>query len=372
MSDHDARTLSPVWWEDDALKLIDQTRLPWEERVLTLTSAEAVAEAIRAMRVRGAPAIGVAAAYGVVLGVRAHPARSPRELTSSFERTCGLLAGTRPTAVNLGWALERQRRALERAIARGLAPDEVVHALLEEAHRLRAEDIEANQKLGAHGAALLPPGARVLTHCNAGALATAGYGTALGVVRAAWAQGRLGKVWVDETRPLLQGARLTAWELRREGIPHEIIVDGAAGALMARGLVDAVVTGADRVAANGDVANKIGTYPLAVLARRHGIPFYVALPTSTLDPKAPDGRAIPIEERDPAEVLGCAGRPVAPEGSSAKNLAFDVTPHELVTALITEVGVLRPPFERAIQEALARPEAVYNRNHNHNRNRVRA
>lgn len=351
--------LSPAWWEDDALKLIDQTRLPWEERVLSPQDIEAVANAIKRLVVRGAPAIGVAAAYGIVLGVRG--SQSVRELQGRFEQAYALLGGTRPTAVNLHWALERQRSTLERALAQGKSPDEIVQELLEEAHRLREEDLEANRKLGAYGAALLEDGSQVLTHCNAGALATAGYGTALGVIRAAWGQGKLKKVWVDETRPLLQGARLTAWELQREGIPYEIIVDGAAGALMAKGLVDAVITGADRVAANGDVANKIGTYTLAVLAKRHNVPFYVALPTSTIDPEILSGSAIPIEERDPEEVLSCAGRPIAPEGSSAKNFAFDVTPHELIAAIITEVGVLKPPYERSIREALKLPEAVYNR-----------
>ncbi len=352
--------LTPVWWEDSQLKLLDQTLLPHEERVLSLTRVEEVAEAIRRLAVRGAPAIGVAAAYGLVLGVRS--ASSTEALRRRFDEAYKLLLSTRPTAVNLRWALERQRRVLDRALSHLEAqdlPPKVVEALLEEAHKIREEDIQANRRLGAYGAELLPEGARVLTHCNAGALATAGYGTALGVIRAAWERGKLDKVWVDETRPLLQGARLTAWELAKEGIPYEILVDGAAGALMARGLVDAVITGADRVAANGDVANKIGTYALAVLSRRHGIPFYVALPTSTIDSQIPNGDEIPIEERDPEEVLSVAGQRVAPAGASARNYAFDVTPHELVTALITEVGVLRPPFPPSIEKALAHPEAVH-------------
>lgn len=349
--------LSPVGWEDFQLKLLDQTLLPHEERVLSLSRVEEVAEAIRRLAVRGAPAIGVAAAYGLVLGVR--DARSPEELKERFESACELLRSTRPTAVNLHWALQRQRRVFQEALARGLPPEEIANALLEEAHTIRQEDVKANRLLGEHGAQLLSKGARVLTHCNAGALATAGYGTALGVVRAAWTQGKLQKVWVDETRPLLQGARLTAWELQKEGIPYEIVVDGAAGALMARGLVDAVITGADRVAANGDVANKIGTYALAVLAHRHKIPFYVALPTSTIDPKIPEGSAVPIEERDPEEVLAILGCRVAPQGTAARNYAFDITPHDLVTAIITEVGVLRPPFTESIPRALSHPEAVH-------------
>jgi methylthioribose-1-phosphate isomerase len=348
--------ITPVWWEND-LRLLDQTLLPSEERVLSLARVEDVADAIRRLAVRGAPAIGVTVAYGLVLGVRG--SHSHDDLKRRFEGAYTLLERTRPTAVNLIWALERQQRVFEGALAQGQSADEIVRALLEDAHRIREEDIEANRRLGAHGAALLNDGDRVLTHCNAGALATAGYGTALGVIRAAWEQGKRLPVWVDETRPLLQGARLTAWELQKEGIPYEIIVDGAAGALMAQGVIDAVITGADRVAANGDVANKIGTYALAVLAASHEIPFYVALPTSTIDPGISDGSTIPIEERDPSEVTNCSTASIAPEGAKAKNMAFDVTPHELVTALITEVGVLRPPYERAIREALASPESVY-------------
>ena len=353
--------ITPVWWADNELKLLDQTRLPWEERVLSLTRVEDVANAIKRLAVRGAPAIGVAVAYGLVLGVCSSHSRD--DLKRRFEGAYALLKRTRPTAVNLIWALERQQRVFEGALAQGQSADEIVQALLEEAHCIREEDIEANRRLGTHGAALLNDGDRVLTHCNAGALATAGYGTALGVIRAAWEQGKTLTVWVDETRPLLQGARLTAWELQKEGIPYEIIVDGAAGALMARGLVDVVITGADRVVANGDIANKIGTYALAVLAHHHGIPFYVALPTSTIDPQISEGSAIPIEERDPSEVTNCYNVSIAPEGAQAKNIAFDVTPHELVTALITEVGVLRPPYERAIREALASPQSVYRHVH---------
>jgi methylthioribose-1-phosphate isomerase len=357
----DSDVLSPIWWEDDSLKLLDQTLLPNEERVLSLTRVEDVADAIKRLAVRGAPAIGVTVAYGLVLGVRG--SHSLDDLKRRFEEACTLLGATRPTAVNLIWALKRQRRVFESALAQGQSADEIVQALLEEAHRIRDEDIEANRRLGTHGAALLKDGDRVLTHCNAGALATAGYGTALGVIRAAWEQGKRLTVWVDETRPLLQGARLTAWELQKEGIPYEIIVDGAAGALMAQGLVDAVITGADRVAANGDMANKIGTYALAVLAHHHGIPFYVALPTSTIDPGIPGGSAIPIEERDPSEVTSCYSVSIAPEGAQAKNMAFDVTPHELAMALITEAGVLRAPYEPAIREALASPESVYRHVH---------
>ncbi len=350
-----AKMLSPVWWEDGELVLIDQRRLPWEYRLLRLRRVEEVADAIRHLAVRGAPAIGVAAAYGVVLGVR--EARHETELIAQFSQTVEQLQASRPTAANLKWALERQRRVLEAKL--GGERESVVQALLSEAHRIRQEDIEANLRLGEYGAQLLRDGDRVLTHCNTGALATAGWGTALGVIRSAFSQGKRLKVWVDETRPLLQGARLTAWELQQEGIPYEIIVDGAAGALMARGLVDVVITGADRVAANGDTANKIGTYPLAVLSHRHGIPFYVALPTSTIDPEIPDGETIPVEERHPDEITNVYGMQMAPEGAAAKNFAFDVTPHELICAIITETGVLRPPYESSIREALRSSWAIH-------------
>jgi methylthioribose-1-phosphate isomerase len=289
---------------------------------LRCETPEQVADAIRSLAVRGAPAIGIAAAYGMALA-------------SSPAAAAKLLRGARPTAVNLGWAVER-------ALAAGDP--------LELARRIHSEQRAADRELARLGAELFSAGDRALTHCNAGALATGGYGTAGGILRAAWERGRLEQVWVDETRPLLQGARLTAWELGRAGIPPRVIADSSAGVLMARGLVDRVVVGADRVAANGDVANKVGTYPLAVLAARHEIPFYVAAPLSTLDPATATGAGIPIEQRDPAEVLGSA----APEGSDALNLAFDVTPAELVGALVTEAGVLHPPFQDSIARAVSR------------------
>jgi len=310
--------IEPVRWADGALELLDQTRLPAEEAWLRCTTPEEVADAIRRLAVRGAPAIGVAAAYGLAL--------APDRLEEAAE----LLGSTRPTAVNLRWALER-------CLAAG--------DVLEEARAIHREQQAADRALAEHGAALFGEGDRVLTHCNTGALATAGIGTALGIVRAAWEAGRVREVWVDETRPLLQGARLTAWELQRLGIPHHVVCDAAAGSLMARGLVDRVVVGADRIAANGDVANKIGTYALAVLARHHGIPFVVAAPRSTFDPRTPTGAEIPIEERDPAEVTAHA---------EAANPAFDVTPAELVDAIVCEAGVLRPPYPEAIADALAR------------------
>jgi methylthioribose-1-phosphate isomerase len=334
--------ITPVRWEDGRLVLIDQTRLPAEQLERTCTTWPEVAEAIRSLVVRGAPAIGVAAAFGVVLAARASRARDRAALQADLEEATKGLAATRPTAVNLFWALDRMRRTAE------AAPDLPVAALadrlLVEAQAILAEDLAANRAMGAHGAALVPSGARVLTHCNAGALATAGYGTALGVIRAAHELGRLALVWVDETRPVMQGSRLTAWELATEGIPHRLISDVAAGFVMKRGEVDLVVTGADRIAANGDTANKIGTYSVAVLARHHGIPFYVAAPCSTIDPSIPTGEAIVIEERAAAEVRGVGGRQTAPAASPVFNPAFDVTPAELITAIVTERGVVRPPY----------------------------
>jgi len=334
--------ITPVRWADDALVLLDQTRLPVEEVERRYARWEDVADAIRTLVVRGAPAIGVAAAYGVALAARASRATTFDGLLADLETAGKGLAATRPTAVNLFWALERVQRVAR--AARALPLPEVRARLLAEAHAIRAEDIAANRAMGAHGAALVPAGARILTHCNAGALATAGYGTALGVVRAAHAAGRVALVWVDETRPVMQGSRLTAWECVREGIPHRLISDVAAASVMARGQVDLVVTGADRIAANGDTANKIGTYGLAVLARHHGVPFYVAAPFSTIDPALPSGASIPIEERDPAEVRRVGAQPTAPAESPVYNPAFDVTPAELITAIVTERGVLRPPY----------------------------
>ncbi len=303
---------------------------------------EDVADAIRTLVVRGAPAIGVAAAFGVVLAARASVATSFEMLMADLEVSFKGLASTRPTAVNLFWALDRMRRTGE---ALGDRPLEVVRArLLAEAQAILDEDLAANRALGEHGAALVPPRARILTHCNAGALATAGYGTALGVVRSAHAQGKVALLWVDETRPVMQGSRLTAWECVREGIPHRLIADVVAASLMGRGQVDLVVTGADRIAANGDTANKIGTYALAVLAKHHGLPFYVAAPFSTIDPTLPAGGQIPIEERDAQEVRHVGGHATAPESSPVFNPAFDVTPAPLISAIITERGVFRPPY----------------------------
>jgi methylthioribose-1-phosphate isomerase len=317
----------------DEVRLLDQRLLPGEETWLALTSADEVAGAIRTLAVRGAPAIGVAAAYG--LAVEARRGASPERLRAAAE----LLARARPTAVNLEWAVRRMSRRIGGPAG----------AVLAEAHAIRDEDEAACRRIGALGAPLLPPEARVLTHCNAGALATAAYGTALGIVRAAREAGRLEHVFADETRPFFQGARLTAWELQRDGIPVTILTDGMAGWLMVRGEISCVVVGADRIAGNGDVANKIGTYGLAVLARHHDIPFYVAAPWSTFDPSLATGAGIPIEERGSDEVVRIFGRLVAPEGVPARYPAFDVTPAGLVTAIVTERGVLRPPYGPAIR-----------------------
>jgi methylthioribose-1-phosphate isomerase len=334
--------ISPVWWAHDRLMLLDQRLLPTQETERAYRHWEDVAEAIRTLVVRGAPAIGVAAAFGVALAARESRATTFDGLWADLETTSKGLAATRPTAVNLFWALERMKRV---ALAvRELPLDQVRARLLAEAQAIRDADIAANQAIGAHGAALVPANARILTHCNAGALATAGYGTALGVIRAAHAQGKVARVWVDETRPVMQGSRLTAWELVREGIPHRLIADVVAASLMARGEVDLVVTGADRIAANGDTANKIGTYSLAVLAQHHRVPFYVAAPFSTIDPALASGEHIPIEERDAAEVRRVGAQQTAPAESPVFNPAFDVTPARLIAAIITERGVFRSPY----------------------------
>jgi methylthioribose-1-phosphate isomerase len=341
---------SPIRFEAGRLELLDQTRLPGEEVWLACRDVDTVADAIRRLAVRGAPAIGVAAAWGLVVAVGDEGDAETAELRRRFDSAWALLAATRPTAVNLRWALDQGRRVWDEALPAGAAVAR--RALTSWAARLQAEDLSANLRLGEHGAALFAPGDRALTHCNAGALATAGYGTAIGVLTSAWRAGRLDAVWVDETRPLLQGARLTAWELGRLGIPYRVITDSSAGALLAAGRVDRIVVGADRIASNGDTANKIGTYPLAVLAARHGVPFYVAAPLSTVDLQTADGAAIPIEERRADEVVELAGRRVAPLDAAALNLAFDVTPAELVTAIVTEAGVLRPPYVESLRGAV--------------------
>lgn len=332
--------LTPVVYRDNGVDLLDQTQLPQREVVLRLTRVCEIAEAIRTMRVRGAPAIGIAAAYGMVLGMENEDRPlSPARMNEIAEE----LRSTRPTAANLSWAIERMLQVFRQYA--GNPPEEVCETMLAEARRIHAEDIEANRRIGQFGAELLPQQARILTICNTGALATGGYGTAYGILRAAHEARNLGFVYVCETRPWLQGARLTAWELLQDGIPFKILSDGAASYLMARGDVDAILAGADRIAANGDTANKIGTYALAVLAKHHGIPMYIVAPTSTIDAATPSGASIPIEERAQDEVLAPTGVRFAPMGAKAWNPAFDVTPSKLITAIVTETGVHRPPFD---------------------------
>jgi methylthioribose-1-phosphate isomerase len=340
-------------WRNGRLELIDQRLLPGRVEYVACSSAAEVARAIRDMVVRGAPAIGCAAAYGIALEALRLRDAPAQEFAADMERAHEALGASRPTAVNLFWALDRMRAALE-AAARG-PHREIAERLLEEARRVHAEDIAANRAMGAHGEKLIADGARVLTHCNAGALATAGHGTALGVIRSATAAGKRLTVLANETRPFLQGARLTAWELARDGIPVTLITDGMSGHLMGRGEIDAVIVGADRVAANGDVANKIGTYMVAVLAHRHRIPFYVAAPLSTIDRRLADGGAIPIEERGAEEVRGHGGLQWAPSGVAVRNPAFDVTPAELVSALITERGVVASPDRDKIAALFEKP-----------------
>jgi methylthioribose-1-phosphate isomerase len=340
-------TFETVCWKDGKVVLIDQIRLPAEEIYRAYDTVEGVAEAIRSMVVRGAPAIGVTAALGVALAAARSNASAIPDLLADVESACDVLAATRPTAVNLFWAIERMRRLAR--LSAGLAPAEFRERLLAEAQAIREEDLSACKSIGRFGGDLLPDGARVLTHCNAGGLATAGYGTALGVIRGAVEQGKRVAVLADETRPFLQGARLTTWELQKDSIPVTLISDNMAGHLMARGEIDLCVVGADRIAANGDVANKIGTYSVAVLAREHGLPFYVAAPRSTIDLATPTGKEIPIEERAQDEVTAIAGRRIAPASVPARHPAFDVTPARLVTAIVTERGVARPPYTQSLK-----------------------
>lgn len=339
-----------LYWQDDVVMILDQRKLPARTTFIACRDMKRVIHCIQTLAVRGAPAIGIAAAMGLVLAARAIKLKDPAKWRAAFAAQAAVMRAARPTAVNLAWAVERM---LALAAA---APEDVptiLAMLRRESELMLAEDVAINRAMGRHGAKLVPKRATILTHCNAGSLATGGYGTALGVVRAAVEAGKQIKVIADETRPLLQGARLTAWEMVEEGIPVAVAVDGAVGALMSKGLVDLCVVGADRIAANGDVANKIGTFNVALQARRHGVPFYVAAPLSTVDMDTPSGDLIPIEERDPAEVLSFAGSRAAP-GAEAINLAFDVTPGDLVSAIITEVGVLRPPFNRSLAAAKAK------------------
>ena len=340
--------LPTIEWKDDAVVMIDQRKLPASEVYVTCKTAADVAKAIKTMVIRGAPAIGVAAAMGIALGMRRSTATGTKQFTTEFQRSCDLMAGTRPTAVNLFWAIDRMKRAFAEAAQGGASVEELKQRLESEARRIHDEDVESCRTMGAHGAALVPDNARILTHCNAGALATAGYGTALGVIRAAAEKGKRIAVLADETRPFLQGARLTAWELLKDGIDTTVITDNMAGAMMRLGNVDLVVFGADRIAANGDVANKVGTYGVAVLAKEHGIPFYVAAPLSTVDLATPDGSGIPIEERPEREVTHVGSSRITPEGARIRNPAFDVTPAKYISAIITERGIARAPFAESL------------------------
>jgi methylthioribose-1-phosphate isomerase len=342
--------IKTVEWTDEGVRMIDQRLLPNEEKYLTLRSCEEVAEAIKKMVVRGAPAIGVSAAMGLALGTKQAVGTNVDDLEQDFSYFCDVMGATRPTAVNLFWAIERMRDRFRRARASGADTDSIKEQLVEEAQEIFAADIEANRALGRFGGELIPDGATVLTHCNAGALATAGdYGTALGVIRGARDAGKRIAVIADETRPFLQGTRLTAWELAKDDIPVTIITDNMAGHVMKNGMVDAVVVGADRIAANGDAANKIGTYMVAVLAHRHEIPFYVAAPVSTVDLTIPSGEEIPIEEREEREVTHMRDQRLAPEGVPVHNPAFDVTPSELIAAIITDKGVARAPYTESLK-----------------------
>ena len=333
-------------WTNEGVRFLDQTKLPTEESYVTCSTYEEVADVIRKMVVRGAPAIGVAAAMGVALGTRDAEGDHVSELRRNFDQICETMGETRPTAVNLFWAIRRMQSKFE--ASSDLPVEQIKHILITEAQRMYLEDIAANEAMGRHGATLLPASGGVLTHCNAGALATCGYGTALGVIRAAVESGKKIQVYADETRPFLQGSRLTAWELMRDGIPTTVISDNMAGAMMKQGKIAAVVVGADRIAANGDVANKIGTYTLAILAKEHGIPFYVAAPLSTVDLETPDGSQIPIEQRSSREVTHFAGKLVTPDGVKVENPAFDVTPAKYITAIVTEQGIAKPPYEQSL------------------------
>jgi methylthioribose-1-phosphate isomerase len=343
--------LPTIAWQDDDIVMVDQRKLPATEVYVTCKSAPDVAKAIKTMVIRGAPAIGVCAAMGLALGAARSKATGTKQFTTEFQRNCDLLAETRPTAVNLFWAIERMKRSFSDGALAGESVEQLQARLRVEADRIHDEDVASCRAIGVHGATLVPDVARILTHCNAGALATAGYGTALGVIRGAVEAGRKVSVLADETRPFLQGARLTAWELVKDGIDTTVITDNMAGAIMRAGEIDLVVVGADRIAANGDTANKIGTYTVAVLAKEHGIPFYVAAPSSTIDLATKHGDAIPIEERSPREVTHVGNNQIAPEGAHVRNPSFDVTPNRFITAIITERGVFRPPFLESLADA---------------------
>jgi methylthioribose-1-phosphate isomerase len=340
--------LPTIEWREGAVTMIDQRKLPSKEVYVTCVTGADVARAIKSMVIRGAPAIGVAAAMGIALGMNRSKATGTRQFATEFQKLCDLMAGTRPTAVNLFWAIDRMKQVFAESARAGASVDDIRDRLTQEATLIHDEDVANCRSMGAHGATLVPQTAQILTHCNAGALATAGYGTALGVIRAAVEQGKQVAVLADETRPFLQGARLTAWELVRDGIDTTVITDNMTASMMRLGHVDLVVVGADRIAANGDVANKIGTYGVAVLASEHGIPFYVAAPVSTVDLATPDGAHIPIEERSDREVTHVGPVRVTPDGARVRNPAFDVTPARFVTAIVTERGIARPDYATSL------------------------
>ncbi|MDD5771876.1 MAG: S-methyl-5-thioribose-1-phosphate isomerase [bacterium] len=338
--------IKTIEWLGDSVCLIDQKKLPLKKIYVKCSNYKQVAEAIRSMQIRGAPAIGVAAAFGIALGGLKTKTEDKQKFISEIKKISEFIAKTRPTAVNLFWAV---RRMNDLVIKNSGHPVPFLKKLLvAEAIKIYDEDIAINEKIGKYGAVLIKNNDTILTHCNAGALATAGYGTALGVIRKAHSEGKKIKVFVDETRPFMQGARLTAWELKEEGIPHVLITDNMAGYFMKKGMINGVIVGADRIAVNGDTANKIGTYSVAVLAKEHKIPFYVAAPLSTIDISIPDGSHIPIEERNPREVTHIMGKQIPPDGTVILNPAFDVTPHKYISAIITEKGIIRPPFKRSI------------------------
>jgi len=343
--------LPTIDWQDDVIVMVDQRKLPGQELYVRCRTPQEVARAIRTMVIRGAPAIGVAAAMGIALGAKRSTATGTKQFAVDFQKTCDMMAGTRPTAVNLFWAIDRMKRTFADGAQAGESPGELAARLEREARAIHDEDVASCRAMGSFGAHVVPDGARVLTHCNAGALATAGYGSALGVIRAAVEQGKKIAVFADETRPFLQGARLTAWELVRDGINTTVITESMAGPLMRAGEVDLVVVGADRIAANGDTANKIGTYTVAVLAHEHKIPFYVAAPLSTIDLSTPDGDRIPIEERDGREITHIGSSRLTPEGAHIRNPAFDVTPHRYIAGIITEKGIVRPPYSDGLRRA---------------------
>jgi methylthioribose-1-phosphate isomerase len=346
--------LPTIDWQGDAIVMVDQRKLPGQEIYIRCRTAQEVARAIRTMVIRGAPAIGVSAAMGIALGMRRSTAKGTKQFAVEFQKICDMMASTRPTAVNLFWAIDRMKKVFAEAAQAGQSTAEIAERLEREARAIHDEDVASCRTMGAFGAEVVPDGARVLTHCNAGALATAGYGSALGVIRAAVEKGKRIAVFADETRPFLQGARLTAWELVRDGIETTVITESMAGPLMRAGEIDIVVVGADRIAANGDTANKIGTYSVAVLAKENGVPFYVAAPLSTIDLETPTGDRIPIEERPAREVTHVFAAQITPEGAGIRNPAFDVTPARYISAIITEKGVSKPDFSTSLAKLFGR------------------